>query len=506
MRARRPQPVILNPEQYPSVPTYDLLHAAALGQAGVDHRLLRAIVDRGEDVLPDLQRFFQDEREDDRYDLDDVILSIVRHLHTPAALPFLSEYARQFKFNFPDDLSDTFLELGAPALEPLLALCEESGGEADAVFALAALRVHDSRVLQLLTGQLEAAPFDAALNLGLYGDPAAVPAIQEALAKAEDESVRRELENALEEIAAEEPPEQLPSYDIFAEYPEREGPRFAALDEAELLEFLASPVAEYRAEAASALALDEMRPPVVARIFEMAKSDPDVHVRADCWEALEGSLETSGVRDALTARLKDEAAPVEERCAALVALASEGEDQPDLRETILKFYAIPEARAQAIKAMWRSMDRRFAEYIPKHLDDPDLGVRRQAVWAVGWLGIVSQIGRIERLFENGDLREPALYAYALAAPSEVSPAHLRRLLRRIEELAGGFSHEEGMIVRKALDDRLQLHGLDPMFLVPEEEDEEEDAPPPPPPASKTVGRNDPCPCGSGKKHKKCCGQ
>jgi preprotein translocase subunit SecA len=24
-------------------------------------------------------------------------------------------------------------------------------------------------------------------------------------------------------------------------------------------------------------------------------------------------------------------------------------------------------------------------------------------------------------------------------------------------------------------------------------------------AKKTVGRNDPCPCGSGKKYKKCCG-
>jgi SWIM/SEC-C metal-binding protein len=25
-------------------------------------------------------------------------------------------------------------------------------------------------------------------------------------------------------------------------------------------------------------------------------------------------------------------------------------------------------------------------------------------------------------------------------------------------------------------------------------------------AEKTVGRNDPCPCGSGKKYKKCCGK
>ena len=35
-------------------------------------------------------------------------------------------------------------------------------------------------------------------------------------------------------------------------------------------------------------------------------------------------------------------------------------------------------------------------------------------------------------------------------------------------------------------------------------------PPPPPgrpaPGAPTVGRNDPCPCGSGKKYKKCCGK
>ncbi len=29
--------------------------------------------------------------------------------------------------------------------------------------------------------------------------------------------------------------------------------------------------------------------------------------------------------------------------------------------------------------------------------------------------------------------------------------------------------------------------------------------PPPPLVSQKIGRNDPCPCGSGKKYKKCCG-
>ncbi len=37
-------------------------------------------------------------------------------------------------------------------------------------------------------------------------------------------------------------------------------------------------------------------------------------------------------------------------------------------------------------------------------------------------------------------------------------------------------------------------------------EEEQPAAPVPPPTPKKVGRNDPCPCGSGKKYKKCCGR
>jgi uncharacterized protein YecA (UPF0149 family) len=54
----------------------------------------------------------------------------------------------------------------------------------------------------------------------------------------------------------------------------------------------------------------------------------------------------------------------------------------------------------------------------------------------------------------------------------------------------------------ALDQRLTAQGMKPVFhedLMPE--DEEEDARP----VVSKAGRNDPCPCGSGKKYKKCCG-
>jgi hypothetical protein len=60
------------------------------------------------------------------------------------------------------------------------------------------------------------------------------------------------------------------------------------------------------------------------------------------------------------------------------------------------------------------------------------------------------------------------------------------------------------LVEFALDERLKLHGLDPVFSA--EDSEAEEAPVPAPPPAHKPGRNDPCPCGSGKKYKKCHGQ
>jgi len=96
----------------------------------------------------------------------------------------------------------------------------------------------------------------------------------------------------------------------------------------------------------------------------------------------------------------------------------------------------------------------------------------------------------------------------------VSPARARSLFRRIENLAGGLSGDEAGVVGQGLDDRLRMDGYEPVFEVrfsewgEEEysEDEEEDSQEPPAAPAAKVGRNDPCPCGSGKKYKKCCGK
>jgi hypothetical protein len=169
-----------------------------------------------------------------------------------------------------------------------------------------------------------------------------------------------------------------------------------------------------------------------------------------------------------------------------------------------------EARAKALEAMWRSFDRGFSSYFPAHVDDPDEAIRRQAILGVGYLGIGSAAERLRQYFDDEHWRPDALYAWALSTPAEITRGRIRGLFRKIDRTAGGLSAGEAELVQLALDQRLLLHGLEPVFF-PGGEDEHvhdehcgHDHAPAAAPA-KEVGRNDPCPCGSGKKYKKCCG-
>ena len=134
------------------------------------------------------------------------------------------------------------------------------------------------------------------------------------------------------------------------------------------------------------------------------------------------------------------------------------------------------------------------------------------------MGLGSQAGALRNLFDHEELRPDALFAYALAVPAEISRGRARRLFRKIDEIAGGLSTGEVELVELALDERLAMHGLDPVFATaPDEseadpfgEEDEEDgistaSALQPAPVVPKVGRNDPCPCGSGKKYKKCHG-
>jgi preprotein translocase subunit SecA len=83
------------------------------------------------------------------------------------------------------------------------------------------------------------------------------------------------------------------------------------------------------------------------------------------------------------------------------------------------------------------------------------------------------------------------------------------MLRKIDSITE-LSQDEARVVMLALDERLRLEGLEPVFSAEESEEEPEPASMAAPPrvaapAQGKVGRNDPCPCGSGKKFKKCHG-
>ncbi|MEW6142294.1 MAG: preprotein translocase subunit SecA [Chloroflexota bacterium] len=94
----------------------------------------------------------------------------------------------------------------------------------------------------------------------------------------------------------------------------------------------------------------------------------------------------------------------------------------------------------------------------------------------------------EHLNTMEDMRqEVGLHAIAQERPVTV---YQREGFRHFNEMMASIQHD---VVRMIFRVRLEKKG----------------EPPPPKaavPASKTVGRNDPCPCGSGKKYKKCCGR
>jgi HEAT repeat protein len=504
-----------DPAELASLPVDDVLRAAARGHIGIDARFIRSIVDRGEDAAPALLRFGLEDHENDRVDLEEDLIAIFRHLRTPEALPFYIECIRRAPDDVPDDVVEGILQHRDRAVEPLLALYDEMGEEqgSDVAFILASLRVRDERILELLFERLEYDTADGAFCLGLYGDPAAKPRLEKLLSEIpeEDAELRREIRFAIEQIdeqqTAAEP--ELEPFDIFDQYPDEASPPVEVLPEAERMEMLEAPSAALRIEAADSFRNKTLSSEARARLLEHARSDPNPKVRGRCWEALSDAAETKSVAAEMWSVVADTERDVEERTGAMIALATQPLT-PDLDRYIQEFYADPGTRARALEAMWRSFDRRYAEYFPRHLNDPDPEVKRSAIWGVGYMGLGSYAGSLRSLMEDDEFRPDALFAYALSVPAEMSRGRVRALFRKIDDAAGGLSQGEANLVQVALDERLAMHGLEPVFSAEREvdwteEDEPKSAGLEPQPAGSKVGRNDPCPCGSGKKYKKCHG-
>ena len=479
------------------------MEAAACGYVAIDHRFLHAILDHPEEALPDLVRFAAAEHGDEVLDLDQTVLDVFRALNTPQALPFLVNQVRRDPHDVSDELVESLAALGKAAIDPLFGLLNELSDPGDVPFLLSELGVRDPRILEVLIHRLAVDPFDAALCLEIYGDPAAIPALKAALGQLPvNDRSRRQIEATLEELASniapsDEPPEP---FDIWELYPEEDLPALDQLSDQERLAILDRGSAEMRAGVAESYAGSEPPLAVRARLLDLAKSDPDVAVRGACWEALGEISDEPEVRRAMLKVLQDPDSSIEEKGGATVALAQQA-DNTAVTKAIEVLYDAPRGRAKALKAMARSLDRRFASYPARHLEDADSEIKRQAIWGVGYLGLTSEAPRLEPLLADDEFRSDALFAYALSVPGDTSRGRVHALLNKIEDVADGFRVDEETLVKIALDQRLMLHGIKPVFFPDESEVEEE----PQTVASSKVGRNDPCSCGSGKKYKKCCG-
>jgi hypothetical protein len=503
----------------------ELLREAASGRVGIDRQLVQSILDGGDEAAQEVLAFARASHERDRIDLDPLLVDLFRHWHVSSnttsgdALDFLIDAIRRSADDVDDDLVQTLLPHGERAVGPLLKLYEELGEElgSDIAFLLAGLRVRDPRVLAVLLDRLQFDAADGALCLELYGDPAARPALETMLAEipGEDVELRRDLQHALDELdkpsLSEIGPYEPTPFDILAEYPVRELPAFDVLRESERLQLLVeSPDAEIRAGAAHSFFNHELDPKTRATLFRLAQSDPDAKVRGRAWESLADATEDAAIRDGMLAVLTDISRDLAERGGAAVGLYAVA-DREDANRAIEVLYeeAGVVARAKALESMWRSLWKPYARFFPPHLDDSNKEIVRQALRGAGYFQLTRHADKIASYFDREgdleDLREDALFAYALAMPGETTRGRIRGMLRKIDTLAN-LTTSEAELVMFALDERLRLQGLDPVFAAeaPDTQAQEEQPEPPPPPAGK-VGRNDPCPCGSGKKYKKCHG-
>jgi hypothetical protein len=480
----------------------ELLHSAAMGRVGVDRRFVRSVLENGDAAA--VLRFASVPQDDHRIDLDPLLIDLFRHYGSPDALEFYLGAIRRAPEDIPDELVQALLPFRDKAIGPLLELYEELGEErgSDVAFLLAGLRVREPRVLAVLLDRLEYDAADGAFCLGLYGDPAARPALEKMLAEVpeEDSELRREIAHAIEELDAPEPQYQAEAPDILADYQERALPAFDLLPEAEILEMFDSEDPAVRAGAAHSFFNADLNAKSRAALFAAAKSDSDPAVRARSWESLGAVVEEeAAVRDALIAVLNDPSKPIEERGGAAVGLYSIA-DRDVVRQGIEALYELGgRARKKALEAMWRSLWEPYAKYFPPHLDDRDPKILREALRGAGYFQLTGYADKIAQYFDRdepyADLREDALFAYAMAMPGETTRGRIRGMLRKIDSLAA-LTQSELQLVEFGLDERLRLNGLAPVFSAEQEE------PLPEPPK---VGRNDPCPCGSGKKYKKCCG-
>lgn len=504
------------PETFKDHSVTELLTAAAYGRVGVDKRLIQSIFDRGEAAMPEVVKFAGEPFADDENtaNLTRHLFLLLRHYRTPLALPFLMALVKANLEELPEELMEAVLEIGPSAVDPILALYDEVDEDelrGEIAFLLASFRNRDPRILKRVLDYFEYDTADGAIILDSFGDPGAIPAIEKVLAEpALEAEMKAELEDIADSLREDHPPDEPPPpYDALAEYEDTEEPIYDILADYELMAMLSSPSEEYRTGAVDNLSSQDLTPTVVLRVHQLARTDPSPRLRGRAWEALAGDPDDKAIIAEMSAILEDVSKPVEERTGTLVALASLNK-YSRIKEALLDFYhSFPEHRPRVIKAMWRTLDKAWGKYMSEGLASSNDDVREQAILGIGNLQLSSEADKIEALFGHEHLRPAALYAYALAAPGETSRVRMKSLFTLIEKLADGLDEQEAELVEQALDERLAIKGMKPVFHVEGDEGHDHSQHDPSPASNGALpkaGRNDPCPCGSGKKYKKCHGQ
>ncbi len=494
--------IILSAAEYPARTPLELLEAASLGAVGIDRRWLQALVSRPSETIDAIEQFSGEDHSEDPEELTGDFIRILRHLRSAEALPYLVTLVEAAPEDVDYDLVAAFRDIGPASIGPLCDLYHRMGKESlsEVAFILASAGVREERVRQVLLGHLEVDAVEAGHCLASYGDPSVLPQLEAAAAAQEEDWKRKAMESAAQLLRSGESAEvEEEPFDLFAEYPPEADPRFDLLDPETVEVFLKSPDPDYRAAALEELTHAGVPESLVATIFAMAKEDPSPDVRGRAWESLGDAVnDDPEILDAMRDRVLGDNYAMEERCGALVALAPSQGDDRKFRAIILRFYDLPEARVKALQAMTLAQQEEFVPYFSRHLEDPDEVLRMQAIQGVGFYEITGEAERLPPAFSIESLRDEALPCYALSAAAPMSRQGMRELYDRIGKLAGDLNEEEEQSVKDAINLRLARHEMQPLFSENGELLAVQAV-------SSKVGRNDPCPCGSGKKFKKCCG-
>ncbi|MCP5110571.1 MAG: hypothetical protein GY953_07020, partial [bacterium] len=413
--------MLIPAENYATANSRELLEQVARGHAALDHRMLHALLDEPERTVPGIVEFTSRQWDRDRIDIEEDVILMARHLLSPEFVPFLIDRLRADPVEVSELLQETIAAYGAMMIEPLLEMFDatENVQSSEVPFLLVMLGVKDPRIEQRLKSFAEADPEESSFCLEIYEAPE-------------------------QEEDGEEP---VASFDLWNEFPDEDRPDFENLPADELMEFLESPHATLRREAAGGLGPGyPASEQLAAKLLEMARGDADAWVRGHAWRSLVLLDLDEGLREDMLDRLAERSTPPGERAGLATALAMV---EPDDRITrsIWELYDRQETRTDALEAMWRSMNPVFSDTILEHLDDADHRRREHAIMGVGHLGIKSALARLETMFDSEDFRSVCLVAYAMATPSKVTPAYMRRVFDKVDKIAGGLNPEEADLVK-----------------------------------------------------------